>query len=87
MELLITWLVFAAVPAIIAPSRGRSALNWFLVSVLISPLIGLILVLALPSQKDAPEAAVVRLPCPRCGESIATSAQVCRFCGAQFGPA
>ncbi len=86
MELLIFWLIISIVPAIIAPSRGRRWGVWLLISLLISPLLGLILVVALPSKKAEQERMAEdkdRRPCPRCGEKIAQSAQVCRFCQAE----
>jgi hypothetical protein len=52
MEIAIgTWLVFCIVVAIAANARGRSGIGWFLLSLLISPLFGLILVLVL-SRKN-----------------------------------
>lgn len=89
MELLIVYLIFAAIPAFIAPSRGRRWGVWLLISVLLSPILGLILVLALPSKKvERAEAAEAkdRYPCPRCGEKIARSATVCRFCNTEVTP-
>lgn len=89
MEWLIFYLVFTAIPAVIAPSRGRRWGVWLLISFLISPIIGLILVLALPSKKPEQaerRAAADRRPCPRCGEQIARSASVCRFCQTEVEP-
>jgi hypothetical protein len=51
MIVIITWLIFAVVPAIAASARGRSAIGWFILSVAISPLIALILVLVLPNLR------------------------------------
>lgn len=68
MEFLIVWLIFAAIPAAIAPSRGRRWGVWLLISVLVSPLLGLILVVALPSKKAEQLTAAEakdRRPCPR----------------------
>ena len=61
MELVLFWLVFAIlfwlmfpiVVGIIANSRNRSGFGWFLLSVLISPVLALILVLCLPSPERA----------------------------------
>jgi hypothetical protein len=43
MEFLIAWLVFAFVVAIAAGARSRSGIGWFLLSAVLSPLVGLIL--------------------------------------------
>lgn len=48
MELAIGWIAASIVVAIIAGSRQRNAAGWLLLSLLISPLLGLILVLCLP---------------------------------------
>jgi len=62
---------------------------WLLISVLVSPLLGLILVLALPSKKGEHAAAAEakdRRSCPRCGEKIARTATLCRFCNTEVAP-
>jgi hypothetical protein len=51
MEILVFWLLLAFVVAIAAGSRGRSGAGWFILSVILSPLIGLILVLVLPNLR------------------------------------
>jgi hypothetical protein len=89
MELVFGWVIFALLPAIIAPSRGRSGFGWFLISLLISPLFGLILVLALPSknanvQVDRDRRAGRVKDCPQCAETVKSAAKVCRFCGHKF---
>ena len=53
MEFVLFWLMFAIVVGIIANSRNRSGFGWFLLSVLISPVLALILVLCLPSPERA----------------------------------
>lgn len=37
-----------------------------------------------PVSASAADGESARMNCPRCGESIAASAQVCRFCGLEF---
>ena len=51
MEIFIAWLIFAIVVAIAAEARGRNPFGWFLLSVVLSPLVGLILVLVLPNLR------------------------------------
>lgn len=92
MEILIISLIFAAIPALIAPSKGRSAFGWFLIGVLISPLLAFLLVVLLPNKKEeqarAQEKAekAQRRPCPRCGEGIMYNATLCRFCQTPVTP-
>lgn len=50
LTVLVFWLIFAIVVGIIAGSRGRSAIGWVLLALLISPLIACLLVLALPTR-------------------------------------
>jgi hypothetical protein len=47
MGYLFFWIAFCIVVAIVARSKGRSGIAWFLISFLISPLLSLILVLVL----------------------------------------
>lgn len=77
------WFAFAVVVAVAAGSRGRSWLGWFLLSLVISPLLTLILVLVLPSIKDraTPE---THVRCPDCRELVLIGAKVCKHCGAKL---
>jgi hypothetical protein len=50
MEILIAWIIFAGLVWIIADVRGRIGFGYFVLSLLLSPLIGLILVLCLPNK-------------------------------------
>lgn len=43
------WLIFSGVVAYIASSRGRLAFDYFLLSVLLSPLVGLVILLTKPN--------------------------------------
>ena len=52
MEIFVFWLLLALAVAIAAGSRGRNGFGWFILSVLLSPLIGLILVLVLPNIRQ-----------------------------------
>jgi hypothetical protein len=54
MELFAFWAIFSVVIGVGANARGRSALGWFLLALLISPLLALILLLVLPSVGDEP---------------------------------
>ena len=88
VEGIVFWLLFALVVAIIASNRGRSGFLWFLLSVVISPLLALILVLVLPNHAYG-----VQVPsqdthkkCPDCAELVLQEAKVCKHCGAKFYP-
>lgn len=53
MELIIAWLFFAVIVGAIAGSKGRSGFGWFLLAILISPLIAGIFVLLMPATVQA----------------------------------
>lgn len=89
MEILLVWLSFSVVAGIVAASRGRSGFGYFLLSIVVSPVIGLLLVALMPSLKAAsmqPDQTTHRVPCPRCAELIMPSAAICRFCQTPIEP-
>ena len=51
MAIFILWPLLALVVAAAAQSRGRSGLGWFILAVVLSPLVGLILVQLLPNLR------------------------------------
>jgi hypothetical protein len=93
VELIVFWLLFSFVIGIIASSKGRSGFGWFLLSVLISPLLSFILVLALPSlstrlrtESGEPVTPQTHVRCPDCRELVRVDANKCRFCGCKLIP-
>ena len=89
MELLIFWLIVAVIVGVIASNRGRSGFGGFLLSVLISPLLGLILVLVLADKKKELQERQTTNPGPRaacwqCKEMVVVGAGKCRYCGAEL---
>ncbi|HEV8698951.1 MAG TPA: SHOCT domain-containing protein [Candidatus Limnocylindrales bacterium] len=53
MEIIAGWLIWSGLVAWIASVRGRSPVGWFFLSVLLSPLIGIIAVLVAPNRRAA----------------------------------
>jgi hypothetical protein len=49
------WVVLAAGVGFLASGRGRSSLNWFIVALLLSPLLGLIILLVMPNELERAE--------------------------------
>jgi hypothetical protein len=84
----IFWMAFSVVVAIGAAGRGRHGPGWFLLSMVISPLLAFLLLMMLPSRSKssgAPETQELR-KCPDCAELILREAKKCKHCGAVVEP-
>ncbi|MBI5511358.1 MAG: hypothetical protein HY903_21565 [Deltaproteobacteria bacterium] len=69
--------VFGAAAAMVAHSKARNALGWFIAGFLLGPFS--LIVAALPlALKDGHTKR-----CPQCTEVIRQAAQICRHCGSQ----
>lgn len=53
MELIVIWLALCLIPAYIASQKGRSGAGYFLLGVVLSPLIALIVVVLVSNQSAA----------------------------------
>lgn len=92
MEIAIFWFGGALVIGIIAGSKGRSGIGYFLLSIVISPLLAGILALALPNLKAAQAASrevatpETHVKCPDCRELVMRDARKCKHCGVALVP-
>lgn len=80
MEVFIIWFVLSILVGLYAGSRGRGSGNWFVVAMLLSPLIGLIFLAVLPNLNGIPNDDT-HTKCPDCAEPILREAKVCKHCG------
>lgn len=86
MDFLLIWFVLAVVLGIVAAAAGRSGFGYFLLSLVLSPLIGfLVLVVMLlagkPAAASAPADDRPRMACPQCAELVLPQAVKCPHCG------
>lgn len=77
MEIIIFWILFAIAVGMLASKRGRNGGSWFLLSLLASPLIGIIFLLV---TKDISKDDGERASCPKCSEKVLISASICPHC-------
>jgi hypothetical protein len=89
--LVLLWLLPAFFIGWIAGQKGRSRIFYFLLTVFLSPLVGLLVLIALPSRLPPPQAASIARnrrvrPCPRCAEEILLEAAKCKHCGSELAP-
>lgn len=89
------WLMFAAVVGVFAANRGRSGFGWFLLSLVISPLLGFLFVAVSKNLKEAASVASssqgvpgpdTHVRCSACAEWVLPMAAVCKHCGANLVP-
>ncbi len=88
MELFVIWLGGSFLAGWIAGNKGRSGAGFFFLSILLSPLIGLIAAIAAPSLIKDPESPGIKTHrrCPECKELIRKDATKCKHCASDVEP-
>jgi len=88
MTWLLSWIVFSIIVGIGASSRGRFGIGWFLLALVITPLLAVILLLLLPSRAKSPGDPTpdTHVKCPDCAEFVRKAAKVCKHCGCKLVP-
>ena len=84
-----TWIILSILCGVYASGKGKSGFGYFLLSVLLSPLIGFIA--ALISKEDTAKiekkemSLGVKRKCPFCAELVKSEAIVCKHCSKDIG--
>ena len=87
MEFAVIWFTLAVVVGIAAAIRGKSGLGYFLLAVVLSPVIGVVLLALTPSKAADADAKQPRVRCPECAELVLADALKCKHCGADLSVA
>jgi len=88
MTTAIFWFLFSVAVGVWASNRGRSGVGWFVLSLVVSPLLGFIFCAVardLSRPHDAPDAAT-HVKCPACAEWVLPEARKCKHCGNALVP-
>lgn len=95
MELVVFWVALCFVIAYWAHTKGRFAFGWFVISLMLSPLIGGLIVAILPKAGKAaiprdelgnPITPETHVNCPDCRELVRKDARKCKHCGTVLIP-
>ena len=82
---ILVWLPLSVVTGIVAHRRHRFGFGYFLLSLVVSPVMGLLLAALLP-PKISPGFSLATRQCPECAEFVMAAAIKCKHCGSSLPP-
>ncbi|WBA79549.1 zinc ribbon domain-containing protein [Endozoicomonas sp. GU-1] len=77
MEFLIFWIGLSIVVWVLADKRERSGAGWFILSLFISPVLAIVILLAIGDSDGSAK-------CPACAEKVKAEAKICKHCGSEL---
>jgi hypothetical protein len=84
------WLALSVLAGVIAANKGRSFFGFFLLAVVLSPLVGIIAAAVVSPNTPGMEAKQIESgesrKCPHCAELVKIDAKVCKHCGRDLPP-
>lgn len=88
MEVVFFWFFFSVLVGVWASGRGRSGFGYFVLSMLLSPLLGFLIVAVAGNLKEKanepnPD---THVRCPDCRELVLRDARKCKHCGTALIP-
>lgn len=89
MEIFFFWFMLAVAVGFYGSSKGRWGFGWFLLSMAISPLLGMIFCAITDDLKHPKEIAPTpetHVKCPDCRELVLHDARKCKHCGTALVP-
>ena len=85
---IIIYIIFAVLVGVYASSKGRTGFGFFLIAMILDPIIGLIIALVIsPVNKIVDQNALSTgefKKCPRCAELVKAEASLCKHCGTEL---
>jgi len=90
MEWLILWIGLSVIAAVIAANKGRSAIGFFFLAILLSPIIGILAAFIVQPNtariEDDKLAGGETRRCQHCAEIVRSEARICKHCGRELVP-
>lgn len=89
---LVFWIALSIVAGVVAEAKGRVGIGYIFLSLILSPIIGILLVALLPSRVTQATAAAAATAgpttrCDACAEVVLLAANKCKHCGHDLVPA